>query len=911
MTDDMPGTETPDVEWANPSSLAFLFATLVGSALLAMHPMFSDVEEPAISSVVFVSAVVLVAAAILLLTVFDHTVALPGPWVSLPLCGVVLAGALSLALASRQWPARIDILFWITTSLFFFAVHALAGTPGDKGRAARRAVVAGVLATGAVIALWGIYQKIFVMPGLLDTLRGDVRGRELLSIPGAVGRVTSGEVYAKFVTPNALAGYLTLLLPPAAGVLVWSVAAKRWAVTTFAASATVVLGLTLLFTGSPGGWVAAAAGLAVGAFALYHERLRSFVESVLPAKRPARTAALSGGIAAVVLLGAIAVWLFMQAPSMQTRAEYWKATASMVADNPLGVGLGNFSDRYPQYKTPAGGETREAHNVYLGLLAEAGPLGLIAFGLLVYGLVRTLGWQKPLSPTVPPADEWWSKLLGIMALIGGVIGIVSTQGIVLMEALVIKAYSTTGVAFAPAPYVPLVVWAVLFMVLFDADMDDARVRAGLVGGLGALLVHGLVEFDFSTRTTMLTAAALGAVVLSVGRAYRPNLRGIRVTLPALLAVGLLVPLLLFGSYRLMSLQKLASSADEGMARVEQLQTLADDLRQAGRAGDFDKVEQLLIDVDEPSLRLKIAAIRDAVSLADARKLVRAASAFDRDVRGVARSQLKDVWSHTGEYLALNPGDGERVAQYVRLTHILEISVSADPREKAASDKRMEQATHAIRLLTAHAPHSSKAWKLLGNHQAKQGHLTQAAASFQKAAEMYPLKCENWIAMGDAAVFFNPDRAEAAYEKAIAANRVVADENASLFAKLWTVRPVRPSRPDQLVKLEERPASAPFVFRTGLMYWEIGGYQEAAKRFDKALELRPGDPQFAAFKALVLKLEHLRQNTNETRDAADEAWADFRNMQNGAPAEKRLASGIVELFEHRTKAMGKAARGEAW
>ena len=899
--------------WADASSGMLFGSGLVAGAIFAMRPLLPSFGEPSVANALLLSLVILLAAVVLGRAIFDHTMALPGRWITLPLAGIILTGIASLGLTSHQWPTWLEALAWVTNGIFFVCIYALCASPEDRGRAARRAVVAALLATAGVMALYGIYQKLAVMPHLLDTMRGDERGRELLRIPGAIGRVTSGEVYATFVTPNAFAGYLALVLPAAVGVAAWGLIARRRAAAGAAIVLAVLLGMALLFTGSPGGFVAAAVG-AIAMVALLHgKRIRDAVARLLPAERGKRVAAIVGGVVACVLVVIILIWASMSTPSMRTRAEYWKATAAMVADNPLGVGLGNFEDRYPQYKTPAGWETREAHNVYLGLLAEAGPLCLVLFGLLVYGVVRTLARAAPL-PTAPEKETSPGPArLGILVLAGGVSG--------LLAAYVIGAMLGSGVHSSaivewlrgsqePMTFVTAVVhiafifvWAVLFLVLFDADVDTGFVRAGLVGGLCALAVHGLVEFDFEVKTTMLAAAAIGAVALSAGASYRPSFKGARTAIPAVCAAAVLVPLFLFGSLKVWGLWELTARADKATARAEALEDAAREVAQAAVAGEYDEILSLLAGLDEPAMRVRMADLRDAVSLAHTPRVRRAASDFASQARREARGALSEAWDLTGTYLAEVPGDVARVASYMRLAEMLKTR-----RVRKNTDAPVER---AIRLLTARAPHSSSAWTMLGRHQADAGHLTAAAASFREAANMYPLDPETWLRAGDAAVFFDADRAEAAYEKAIAANRIVEDENTSLFAKLWAVRPVRPNRPDQLVKLEERTTSAPFVFRTGLMFWEIGGYAEAAKRFDKALELRPGDVQFAAFKALLLRLEMLREESDDAVAAADAAWDEFVKLQEEAPPAKRLNDGIVRLFQHRTRAMGKAARGERW
>ncbi len=65
----------------------------------------------------------------------------------------------------------------------------------------------------------------------------------------------------------------------------------------------------------------------------------------------------------------------------------WKSTLSMVADHPiLGVGLGNFKEAYPPYRDPREASfsglhvfVNHAHNHYLNILAESGPIALVSF----------------------------------------------------------------------------------------------------------------------------------------------------------------------------------------------------------------------------------------------------------------------------------------------------------------------------------------------------------------------------------------------------------------------------------------------------------------------------------------------------------------------------------------------------
>jgi hypothetical protein len=71
--------------------------------------------------------------------------------------------------------------------------------------------------------------------------------------------------------------------------------------------------------------------------------------------------------------------------SMLVRWQYWRAAAQMYADHRFkGVGPGNFTFFYPQYKVPAAPETiTDPHNFVLSILTQYGPLGLIGFLVMV------------------------------------------------------------------------------------------------------------------------------------------------------------------------------------------------------------------------------------------------------------------------------------------------------------------------------------------------------------------------------------------------------------------------------------------------------------------------------------------------------------------------------------------------
>lgn len=179
--------------------------------------------------------------------------------------------------------------------------------------------------------------------------------------------------------PNHFAGLLELLLPLA---IVTVIAGRIKAVgrVVLAYAALVMLtGLGLTF--SRGGFIAAGVGLA-------------FVLIALARNRDYRWFALIS-LAVILIAGA---GLTLRSRTLQKRIEasydfdpgsrnsrlhIWRATIAMWRDHPwFGVGPGHFSERFKQYRTWwAHGEPIRAHNDYLNSLADWGIAGTAVAGL--------------------------------------------------------------------------------------------------------------------------------------------------------------------------------------------------------------------------------------------------------------------------------------------------------------------------------------------------------------------------------------------------------------------------------------------------------------------------------------------------------------------------------------------------
>lgn len=92
--------------------------------------------------------------------------------------------------------------------------------------------------------------------------------------------------------------------------------------------------------------------------------------------------------------------------SAADRIVFWKASLSMVADNPLGIGVGNFHHVIQEY-IPDLDITRSAHNTYITCMSELGVLGLVIFLTVIFtslsrlAKIQRLAVRENINLTIP------------------------------------------------------------------------------------------------------------------------------------------------------------------------------------------------------------------------------------------------------------------------------------------------------------------------------------------------------------------------------------------------------------------------------------------------------------------------------------------------------------------------------
>ncbi len=206
-----------------------------------------------------------------------------------------------------------------------------------------------------------------------------------------------GRALGPFGQPNRMGGYIVATIPIA---LALSFAAQDRALRAGLLIATFGLVFCLVVTYSRGAWLGLAAGLLVLALALVRW------PELLP--RPTLLAASIAAVTIPVLLllpsiisrvesrpSAAPAWNLPIDPEREgsgaMHRAIWSGALDAAMHRPaLGYGIGTFREAFDRSKSPKmkqleaeGGRTADqAHNHYLGLLAERGALGLAAFAVL-------------------------------------------------------------------------------------------------------------------------------------------------------------------------------------------------------------------------------------------------------------------------------------------------------------------------------------------------------------------------------------------------------------------------------------------------------------------------------------------------------------------------------------------------
>lgn len=311
-----------------------------------------------------------------------------------------LAGVLFSWFYAVNWNEGIQFLLNVGTAILIY--HLLIQTCRDEKDWLK--VIGVILVSASLVSLFGLYQRFF---GLEETRAWVQSHFSLENFPDSFkARLSSSRIFSTFIYPNALAGYLLMILP--LGFVVWAIRQTRFHAGVVLSSG--VSGALLFWICEKTAWMGLAFLVSIfypilyllaffftlskgGFLTFFLVRIAAYVLVFNMAPSRFRKAVFWGGF---LLESGIAFCILFHSDmlglksglSLNVRLDYWKATLGMIQDFPLrGVGPGCFGSIYGHYKYPGAEETRMAHHSFLQICAETG---------VVSGLIFFLIWFLPL-----------------------------------------------------------------------------------------------------------------------------------------------------------------------------------------------------------------------------------------------------------------------------------------------------------------------------------------------------------------------------------------------------------------------------------------------------------------------------------------------------------------------------------
>lgn len=463
--------------------------------------------------------------------------------------GWLLAGFAALALGvfvSTCVAAEKRVAANAGASLLAFALAGMALWRLASDRLLARLLVAATLAGGAVHAAKCVAQRGWEFRethALWQKQKQDLAERgATLDDPAVINyerRLRSGDAFGFLFHPNVTGSCLMMGLVAGAGIALAGARgreSKRAAAVAFSLALCALLSVGVWLTGSAGAMLAGLGALfTLGALVVGAGRLRP---GVLIASLAALYVALfAGAIGYGLARGGL------PHPSLAFRWQYWRAAAHVYSEAPwTGVGRENFVAGYMRYKPPESTEdVRNAHDVWIGLLVELGPLGLLGGAILlsapiVLG-VRRIG-TAPRERCGPPGSSLagaagsdddpandpgmpiWALASAAVILAlhlplsgttrqiadtGGVHGIL--VGVELARIWLVQVGVPWLLAFLAALWTLEVVGA--------APGGRVAVGAALVAALAGALLHNLIGFSLFTPAGLSVFVALAAAIPGV------------------------------------------------------------------------------------------------------------------------------------------------------------------------------------------------------------------------------------------------------------------------------------------------------------------------------------------------------------------------------------------------------------
>lgn len=339
------------------------------------------------------------------------------PWQQMALYILVVLGASSIAFSGDRFISSWNYLYVVGqyVALFYVLLRygwcvedagvscpcALTGTWQERLVALPRPIklIGAFLAMSVVVSVIGIGQKFF--GASVDGVWVDPAQFPDLKV----------RVYSTLVNPNILAGYLVLVI--AYAVAFFNVAKGKTPMRLVCSVVGALATLCLLYTYSRGNWLACAAVLV--AFCVLF-CLKAFI----PVLAGGALALWVGGSSVLHRLTSIGS---TEDTSTALRMAYLKSTKWIIEEFPEGVGWYGYRFVYPTYNYYLADKSvimYHCHNIFLNVLAELGPQGLLAFLVVWWGIFLPAAWDLAYHGRL-----LWTRALGrgyVLATVGIIMG---------------------------------------------------------------------------------------------------------------------------------------------------------------------------------------------------------------------------------------------------------------------------------------------------------------------------------------------------------------------------------------------------------------------------------------------------------------------------------------------------------
>lgn len=330
-------------------------------------------------------------------------------------------------------------------------------------------------------------------------------------------RMMANEVSGFQAHPNVTASLLSMWALPLFSLVIFGIFRakldrKELPLISIAALVGYLLCSTSLFmTGS-------LAGMVTGLGGLFLLIILSFCHAWLSSRTDKLAVMLIAGY--TLFAGSFAIYGFVSGtlphPSLEVRWFYWGAAADAYKEVPLtGVGRENFRDAYTQYRPPRSTEEVSiAHNIWVTMLVELGPLGLLSaillFVLLIFGLARSFAEDEDAPTNTTAPIEVSAICIGIF-LFWMLFSDTALQGSTPAE-----RGSTLLVWIIENAAIWLISFAALFSLLRGDRLSAAKpwLGMGILAAIMAVFVHNLVGFSLFIPCGLLTLGGLAACGLS-------------------------------------------------------------------------------------------------------------------------------------------------------------------------------------------------------------------------------------------------------------------------------------------------------------------------------------------------------------------------------------------------------------